>query len=385
MIPLSVPCLKGNELKYVSDCIESEWVSSAGQYVNRFEECFRNYIGSRHAVACSSGTAALHIALLLQGVSAGHEVIVPTLTFIATINAIKYVGAEPVFMDCDEYLNIDSAKVSEFCEQQCSWSNRELVNRKSGRIVKAILPVHVFGHPVDMLPLMGLAEKYGIALIEDATESLGSHYSDGALKGKRTGTLGAIGCFSFNGNKIITTGGGGMIVTDSDEVAKRARYLTTQAKDDEQLFIHNEVGFNYRLTNIQAALGVAQMEQIDEYVSIKRRNYAAYRTALLGYPAISFVDEPSYAHSNYWHYSMLIHQGDGGKARFDIMEGLTSKGVQTRPLWKLNHLQLPYRNCQSFKIEKAPHYYDRLLNIPCSVGLTRDELDYTVKCISELM
>ncbi|MGM0607600.1 MAG: aminotransferase class I/II-fold pyridoxal phosphate-dependent enzyme, partial [Candidatus Muiribacteriota bacterium] len=218
-IPLSVPSFNGNELKYVTECIETEWVSTAGTYVNKFEKDIADYTGAKYAVACSSGTAALHIALILSGVGRDNEVIVPTLTFIAPINTIKYVGAEPVFMDCDDYLNIDVEKVKEFCEKECNFDGQFLINKKTKRKVKAIMPVHIFGHPLNIEPLIELKEKYNLKIIEDSTESLGSYYKNGKFKGKKTGTIGDIGCFSFNGNKIITTGGGGMFVTDNENFA----------------------------------------------------------------------------------------------------------------------------------------------------------------------
>jgi len=380
-IPLSVPDTKGNELKYVKECIDTSWVSSAGKYVDRFETKFRKVTGSKNAVACINGTAALHISLILAGVGPGDEVIVPTVTFIAPINAVHYVGAYPVFMDCDDRLNIDFEKTIEFIKNKCIVSKGKLVNKTTKRAVKAIIPVHVFGNPVDLEPLTRISKQFGLSIIEDATESLGSYYQKGHLKGKMTGTIGDFGCFSFNGNKIITTGGGGMIVTRDKQQAEKARYLTTQAKDDENLYVHNEVGYNYRLTNIAAAIGVAQIEKLSKYIQIKRKNFKLYKKLLSGIDGLTLIDEPEYGFSNYWFYSLLVDKKCFGMNNIQLMKRLSTKGIQSRPLWCLNHLQRPYKNCQTYKIEKAFEYYDKVLNLPCSVGLKNEEIEKVVKSI----
>ena len=251
-IPLSVPYLNGNEWDYIKECLDTNWVSSAGKFVDRFEGELAEYVGSDYAVATVNGTAAIHIALKLLGVDEGDKVLVPALTFIASVNPINYCNAEPVFLDSErETYNIDPEKMENVIKDLIAKVDKP----------KALIVVHLYGHPADMDPILEICKKYDIKIIEDATESLGSEY-----KGKRTGSIGDIGCFSFNGNKLITTGGGGMLVTDNKEYAEKARYLTTQAKDDPKQFIHNEVGYNYRLTNIQAAMGVAQLEQIDNFI-----------------------------------------------------------------------------------------------------------------------
>jgi len=383
LIPLSVPVIKGNEWQYVKDCLDTGWVSSAGKYVNLFEERMAAYIGSKYAIACINGTAALHISLLLAGVGSGDEVIVPTVTFIAPINAVKYVGAEPVFMDCDAYLNMDPEKVAEFIKRECVYRRGELINKKSKRRVKALIPVHVFGNPVNLEPLVGLAKKYKLAIIEDATESLGSYYTAGRLAGKRTGAVGVLGCFSFNGNKIITTGGGGMIVTNDGKLAAKARYLTTQAKDDEVKYVHHEVGYNYRLSNIPAALGVAQLEKIVEYIKTKRANYDRYRQSLKGVNGLVLIQEPDYGSSNYWFYSLLVEKRSYGRSNLELMGSLAAGNVQARPLWRPNHLQRPYRKNQAYRIENAVRYYGQLLNLPCSVDLGKEDIKRVVKVIRE--
>jgi len=299
MIPLSAPSIKGNEWKYVKECLDTEWVSSVGKYIDKFEQEMASYLGAKYAIACMNGTSALHISLILADVKPNDEVIVPTITFIAPANAVKYVGAEPIFMDCDDFCNIDVDKVRQFLEAQCDFVDGSVINKKTKKRIGAIIPVHVFGAPVDMDPLMELANRYKIKVIEDATESLGSEY-----KGKKSGTLGLLGCLSFNGNKIITTGGGGMIITDDEHLAKRAKYLTTQAKEEGMEYIHNEIGHNYRLVNGLAAIGVAQLEEIENYVEIKRRNFNLYKE-LLAETHFTLLDEPDYAKSNKWFYAVL--------------------------------------------------------------------------------
>ncbi|RZB29770.1 MAG: hypothetical protein SRB1_02050 [Desulfobacteraceae bacterium Eth-SRB1] len=282
VIPLSVPSIQGNEWKYIKECLNTEWVSSAGRYVELFEDKICEFTGAQHAVACVNGTAALQVALQIAGVRPGDEVIVPTLTFIAPINTVRYLNAMPVFMDADDYYNIDVGKVIKFLKEETEVVNNKsmqgdkineasiTINKKTGCRIAAIIPVHVFGNAVDLEKLMQVCKDQHIKIIEDATESLGTCYTQGGLKGKHAGTIGDIGCYSFNGNKIITTGGGGMIVTDNEEYAQKARYLTMQAKNDDIQYIHNEIGYNFRLTNIQAAMGVAQMEQLPEYLKTKK-------------------------------------------------------------------------------------------------------------------
>ena len=376
MIPLSAPSLKGDEWKYVKECLETEWVSSAGTYVDTFEKNVADYLEARYAVACVNGTSALHISLLLAEVQPQDEVIVPTVTFIAPVNAVKYIGAEPLFMDCDDHCTLDIDKTKEFLETQCVFRKGVTINKKTNRRIAAVIPVHIFGVPVNMDPLLELADRYNIKIIEDATESLGSLY-----KGKKTGTFGLLGCLSFNGNKIITTGGGGMIITDHEALAKRARYLTTQAKEDGMEYIHNEIGLNYRMVNVLAAIGVAQLEEIDNYVALKRKNFNLYKKALSDTP-LTLLDEPPYAHSNKWFYAVLCRDT---KEKTLVLEHLNRKGIQARPLWFLNHLQKPYAHCHAYAIEKAPHIYDTLVNIPFSVSLTENEIKEVVKAMKEVL
>jgi perosamine synthetase len=378
MIPLSVPSLQGHEWNYVKECIETGWVSSAGEYVDKFEADFSAFVGASHAVACVNGTAALHVALRVVGVCPGDEVIVPTLTFIATVNAVKYLGAEPIFMDCDEFYNIDSDKTSDFLHRETEVRNGSTFNKRTGKRISAIVPVHVFGNAVRMHEIIEVCRERNIRIVEDATESLGTFYTGMELKNAHTGTVGDIGCFSFNGNKIITTGGGGMITTNVEEYAAKAKYLTTQAKDDEIRYVHNEVGYNYRLTNIQAAIGVAQLEQLPGFLAAKRKNYLSYKEGIDTIQGLKLAQSPSYARNNHWMYALQVDGKVYGRDWGKLMEYLKEQGIQTRPIWHLNHLQVPYRDCQSYHIEKAFQMLQLTLCIPCSSDLKESDIEYVI-------
>jgi aminotransferase in exopolysaccharide biosynthesis len=384
MIPISVPHIAGNEWKYIKECLDTEWVSSVGKYVDKFEGDICKYTGAKYAIACVNGTAALHVALGLVGVRPGDEVIVPTVTFIAPVNVVRYLLAEPVFMDCDEFYNIDVRKVTEFIESETVFREGYTYNKKTDKCIRAIIPVHVFGNAVRMEQLRAVCQRQNIKIVEDATESLGTHYSDGNLLGKYTGTISDLGCFSFNGNKIITTGGGGMIVTDNKDYADEARYLTVQAKDDGIRYVHNQIGYNYRLTNIQAAMGVAQLEKLPEFIENKQRNYNSYRKRLDNIKGLHLAETPDYAVSNCWYYCLQIDGAVYPKSRDELMDYLSRNGVQTRPLWHLNHFQKPYQGCESYKIEKAFDMLNNTLNVPCSVTLKEEEIEYVVGLLKEL-
>lgn len=393
VIPLSVPSIRGNEWKYIKECLDTEWVSSAGKYVELFEDKICEFTGAQHAVACVNGTSALQVALQIAGVMPGDEVIVPTLTFIAPINAVRYLNAKPVFMDADDYYNLDVDKVIKFLKEETEFVNSKSIqddrsneapittNKKTGCRIAAVIPVHVFGNAVDLGKLIPICKERNIKIIEDATESLGTCYRQGELKGKHTGTIGDIGCYSFNGNKIITTGGGGMIVTDNEEYAQKARYLTTQAKDDDIQYIHNEIGYNFRLTNIQAAMGVAQMEQLPEYLKTKKRNYQLYKNKIDKISGLHLAAIPGYVDNNYWMYALQIDKSVYGKDREQLMDYLTENKIQTRPVWHLNHLQKPYRTCQNYQIEKASVLMERTINIPCSVKLKGSEINHIIRLL----
>lgn len=378
-IPLSVPNLNGNEQKYVNEAVVSEWVSTAGSFVKRFEEYTAEYLGVSKTVACQSGTSAIHLALIAGGVESEQEVIVPTLTFIAAVNPVSYIGAKPIFMDCDDSLCMDPIKLEIFCENECTVNNGELINKKSSRRIKAIVVVHVFGNMADMENICRIAQKYNLLVIEDATEALGTRYESGKYKGRYAGTIGDVGAYSFNGNKIITTGGGGLVVAKDAELLDKIRYLSTQAKDDTVNFIHNEIGYNYRMTNLQAALGVAQMEQLEDFIQIKKHNYEGYQAD--GVKLLPFRDG---IRPNYWFYSYMAADSDGRSNKENLIAYLAENNIQARPVWGLINRQKPYKDSMAYKIEKAAYYEDYIVNIPCSSNLSIEEIHVVAEKIKEL-
>lgn len=383
-IPLSVPNFIGNERKYVDDVVTREWVSTGGKEIEIFEENFSKYIGVKKAVACQSGTAGLHLAYKLSGIEADTEVIVPDLTFIASVNPIKYLNADPIFIDCDDTLNMDIDKLEKFIKNHCSFIDEKLINNSTNKIVKAIVIVHIFGNLINMERVMALAEKYALKVIEDATEALGSYYLSEKYKGQFAGTIGDFGVFSFNGNKIITTGGGGMIVSKYDDLLDKAKYLSTQAKDDVINFVHNEIGYNYRMTNLQAALGIAQLENLEKFIKIKNENYAYYKKKIDKIAGLSLLEFNDFGRHNKWFYSLLVDSHIFGYSIKELIECLQENNIQARPIWGLMHNQNPYQACESFEIEKAEYYKCRVINIPCSTNLTFDDIDRVVDGLTSI-
>ena len=380
-IPLSEPSFKGKEWTYVKECLDTEWVSSAGKYIELFEKKIAEYTGATYAIACVNGTAALQVSLRLAGVQPGDEVIVPTLTFIAPVNVISYNGASPVFMDADEYYNIDGKKTIEFINLETVFKNGFTYNKNTNKKISAIVPVHIWGNACWLDDLVDLCAERNIAIVEDASESLGTFYKQGKYSEKHTGIIGRIGCLSFNGNKIITTGGGGMILSDNEELAEKARYLTTQAKDDSIRYDHREIGYNFRLTNIQAALGVAQLEQLPGFLGRKQEIFDRYETALEIIDGLTIAKIPDYADNNHWMNLLQINSEIYSQDMEVLMARLEGLGIQTRPVWKLNHLQKPYKNCQSYKIEKAEDLVLNSLCLPSSVNLATNNINYIVTCL----
>ena len=365
LIPLSVPQIQGNEMRYIQECLDTNWVSSAGSFVDRFEGMLAEYVGTKHAVATVNGTAALHIALLVADVQPDDEVLVSTLTFIAPANAVRYVGAWPVFIDAEpDHWQMDPEKVVEFLEQKCHWSNGELRNKTTGRRVTAIIPVHILGHPVDLDPILAAAHRYGLTVIEDATESLGAKY-----KGQMVGHLGDIACFSFNGNKLITTGSGGMVVTDDEKMAQRARHLTTQAKVDPIEYVHDEIGYNYRLSNIHAAMGCAQMESISDYVDTKRGIATVYCDELESLPGLRPMWQAPWAESAFWLFTVQVDEAKYGMDSRDLLNQLNEAGIQSRPLWQPIHISPAHADLNNPDCPVADRLYQECLSLPCSVGL----------------
>ena len=385
LINLSVPNLKGNENKYLKKCIDTEWVSSVGSFVNKFEKEISKFTNTKYAIACNSGTSALHLALVSSGVKRNDEVIVPTMTFIATPNSVSYINAIPVFMDCDKYLNIDVDKLKKFFETETFYKNGNTYNKQTKRKISAIIPVHVSGNAVDIEPIIKLCRKKNIKIIEDIAEALGTRYIKGKYKNKHVGSQSTSGCLSFNGNKIITSGGGGMVITNNKRIANTIRYLSTQANNNSQEYIHNEIGYNYRLTNIQAALGLAQLEKIKNFVRKKNQIYKFYHKAFKENKNISVLSPPNYSSNNHWMISIYVKNIKNKKHRSEIIKELKNRGVESRPMWHLCHLQKPYLKNQSYLISKAQKLQKKIINIPSSTGITQKELNKVSSIINKMI
>lgn len=384
MIPLSVPNFEGNEKKYVDDAIEKVWVSTGGAYINQLEKQIAEFLNIDQAVAVQSGTAAIHLALMECGVQPGDLVIVPTLTFIAAVNPVRYQFAEPIFMDCDDSLCMDPVKLKQFLKDECEAIDDKVIHTRTGKQIKAIVIVHVFGNMADMEAIMDVATEYKLFVIEDATEALGTKYTDGKYAEKFAGTIGDFGAFSFNGNKIITTGGGGMVVARDSAKAEHMRYLSTQAKDDPLFYVHNEIGYNYRMTNVQAAIGVAQMEELPEFIERKNANYDRYAELLSDWQQGVLGEFREGIRSNKWFYSLIL-KDDMQKEVEEIIHELSGRQIQTRAIWGLIHEQKPYRECIAYKIEKANYYKNHVINIPCSTNLSEEDIEYVVSIIKEVV
>ena len=382
-IPLSVPNLDMGIVENLSECIKTGWVSTGGRFIGEFEERLAHYVKVEEAVSMQSGTAGLHVALRVLGVQPEDEVIVPALTFIAAVNPVSYLGAYPVFMDCNEYFCIDAEKLERFLYNECSLDNGVLINKTSGRKVKAIIPVHVFGNLCDMEHIMNLASEFNLKVLEDATEALGSYFTSGKYAGKFAGTIGDIGVYSFNANKIITTGGGGMIVSHSKKYLDHARYLGIQAKNDTLYFVHDEVGYNYRMLNLQAALGTSQIDGIERFIQTKKDNFKLYCKLLGDIPGLNML-KFSDGRVNHWFYSLLIDKEKFGMNRDVLMKELIDRGIQCRPVWRLIHTQKPYRTCQAYEVSTAVELEKNVLNIPCSSNLTEDDVTYVAEIIKEI-
>ena len=380
-IPLSVPNLKGNELKYVTTAVETEWVSTGGPYVAEFEQKLADYVKAKGAVACQNGTAGLHIALLLAGVTREDAVIVPTLTFIAAVNPVRYIGAEPIFMDCDDSLCLDPEKLERFCREECDMADGVLTERGTGRRIQAIVVVHVFGNMADMERILDIAERYHICVVEDATEAIGTYYTEGKYKGMYAGTMGDVGVYSFNGNKIITTGGGGMIVSRHKDYLAHAKRLTTQAKSDELYYTHDEIGYNYRMTNLQAALGLAQLEQLEDFIKVKERNYTLYQEKLKDVEGLELLSFRDGIRSNKWFYGLNCKSFKIG--RDELIQYFSENKIQTRPIWGLISRQKPYLKSRAYEIEKALEYWRYVVNIPCSTNLGEEDVETVVEALKK--
>lgn len=383
MINLSVPNLSMDILDNLKECLESGWVSTGGRFIPEFETKVKNYMKTKFAAGVQSGTAGLHMSLQVLGVQRDEEVFVPTLTFIAAVNPTTYLGASPIFIDCDDSLCMDPIKLEKFCSEECDFKEGVLVNKKTNKKIRALVIVHVFGNMADMEKIMDIAKKYNLRVLEDATEALGSYYTEGRYKGKYAGTIGDIGVLSFNANKIITTGGGGMVVGDNEELVEKVRFLSSQAKKDTLYFIHDEIGYNYRMLNLQAALGTSQIEQLESFIETKIKNYKIYKEELEKIEGLEILPFVEGIRANHWFYSLKIDKEKYGIGRDELLQKLVDAGIQTRPIWGLIHQQKPYADCQSYEIEKALYYYDRILNLPCSSNLTEKEVYQVIEKIRE--
>lgn len=364
-IHLHAPVFQGKEWDYVRECLDTGWVSSVGRFVDEFERRLAEYTGVAHAVAVVNGTSALHVSLILAGVQRGDEVLVPALTFVAAANAVAYVGAMPHFVDSEEStLGVDPEKLLDYLKEIVTLKDGEAVNRFTGRRIKAVVPVHTFGHPVDMDPLLEVAARFGLSVVEDAAESLGSLYKD-----RHTGSFGQIGVLSFNGNKIVTTGGGGAILTNDREIARRAKHLTTTAKQSHPwAFFHDETGFNYRMPNINAALGCAQLEQLDVFIERKRRLAGRYAEAFARVKGVKVFQEQPFARSNYW-LNALILEPNYAQYRDAILQATHERGIMTRPAWTLMPKLPMYQHCPRMDLRVAEALEARIVNLPSSADL----------------
>ena len=383
MINLSVPNLSMDILDNLKECLESGWVSTGGRFIPEFETKVKNYMKTKFAAGVQSGTAGLHMSLQVLGVQRDEEVFVPTLTFIAAVNPTTYLGASPIFIDCDDSLCMDPIKLEKFCSEECDFKEGVLVNKKTNKKIRALVIVHVFGNMADMEKIMDIAKKYNLKVLEDATEALGTYYTEGRYKGKYAGTIGDIGVLSFNANKIITTGGGGMVVGDNEELVEKVRFLSSQAKKDTLYFIHDEIGYNYRMLNLQAALGTSQIDQLESFIETKIKNYEIYKEELEKIEGLEILPFVEGIRANHWFYSLKIDKKKYGIGRDELLQKLVDAGIQTRPIWGLIHQQKPYSACQSYEIEKALYYYDRILNLPCSSNLTEKEVYQVIEKIKE--
>lgn len=380
-IPLSVPNFGPREAELAGEAITSGWVSTSGAKVTEFEQALARYLGTDRAVACNGGSSALHLAAMAAGITRGDEVIVPTLTFIAAVNPLtRYVGAEPVFIGCDDSLCIDPDAVEAFCRDHCELREGKLYNKATGAHVKALEAVHVFGNMADMVRLTDIARRYGLILIEDATEALGTRYTAGPFAGKFAGTIGDIGCYSFNGNKIITTGAGGAVVSNHPDWAEHAKHLSTQAKADMLQFLHDEVGYNYRMTNVQACLGLAQLERLEGFIAHKKELYDHYVEKLDGVKGLRILPfRTEDVRPNRWFFSLYLK--DAGLDRDTVIAKLQAQGIQTRPVWALIHEQADYPRNEAYALDKAQDYRKYIVNLPCSTNLSLEDCERVCQAV----
>ena len=378
-IPLAVPHLGGNERDYLDECLTTNFVSTAGPFVSRFEQDLATNLGAGHCVATSTGTAALHIALLVAGAEPNDEVIVPSLTFISPVNAIRYAEAWPVFVDSEpDYWQIDPDRVREFLESSCSFDGERVINKRTGRRIRALLPVHLLGHPCDLPAIRRLADEFSLTVVEDAAESLGARCHDTQL-----GADSHLNCFSFNGNKIVTAGAGGAVVTSDPSLAARAKHLSTTARLGAD-YVHDEVGYNYRMTNLHAAVGCAQLEQLDGFVAKKRAIAQRYAEALRDIPGLSLMKEAPWAFSTFWLYTVLVEEDRFGMSSRELRHRLVDSGVSCRNIWQPNHLSLAHSRGRPQALPVAETVYRDALSLPSSVGMTDSDQNRVIEVVRQV-
>ncbi|MBL4652382.1 MAG: LegC family aminotransferase [Flavobacteriales bacterium] len=374
MIPLSVPNLSGKEWEYIKECLDTNWVSSVGSFVDRFESEFAEHVGSKHAISVVNGTSALHISLQLSGVQQHDYVIVPNITFIASLNSIKYCGAKPILVDIDPNTwQMDLVLLRKFLEEKTHQKSGNCYLKSDNKKVTAVMPVHVLGNLCNMNKLMQIAKEFSLKVIEDSTESLGSYFEN-----QHSGTFGGFGCFSFNGNKIMTTGGGGMIVTNDADLAQKAKHITTQAKSDKFEYIHDEIGYNYRLVNVLAAMGVAQLEQVPDFIKAKQKIAKKYKAGLQNIDGISFQTVESGVIANNWLFTI------SSSKQKELIEHLLNSDIQVRPLWKpMNQLEMFVNDLYVTEKDISNKIYANCISLPCSTNLGGQEQDFVIKKIKE--
>lgn len=383
-IGLSIPNLDVEPiLKNLEECLKSGWVSTGGKFITEFENKIAKYVGVKEAVGIQSGTAGLHTSLRVLGVEKGDEVIAPTLTFIAAVNPITYLGAEPIFIDCDDTLCMDPIKLEKFCREECEIRGEYLYNKKTNKCIKVLVVVHVFGNMANMEKIMDIAKQYKLKVLEDATEALGTYYTEGRYRGKYAGTIGDMGVYSFNANKIITTGGGGMVVSNHEELLEKVRFLSVQAKTDPLYFIHDEIGYNYRMLNLQAALGTNQIDKLEEFIETKMKNFKRYEEGIKHIEGLELIPFNKEIRANHWFYSLIVNKEKYGLNKDELLLKLNEVGIQTRPIWGLIHQQKPYIKHETYMMEKSLYYIDMILNIPCSSNLKEEEVDIVIEKLKE--
>tara|TARA_B110001454_G_scaffold150498_1_gene139826 strand:- start:39 stop:1202 length:1164 start_codon:yes stop_codon:yes gene_type:complete len=384
MIPLNEPVINGREITFIKSTIKKKWISTFGQYKEEFERKLIKITKSKNVVSVSSGTAALHLALRTLEIKKDEEVLVPSLTFIATVNAIKYVSANPVFMDVGNGHNLDVKKTIEFLNKKTIFKKSATYNLKTKKKISAIVIVHLWGNALDFFELKKICKKKNIYIVEDASEGLGTLYLKGKFINKHVGTIGDIGCLSFNGNKIITTGSGGAILTDNYKIAKKVRYLADQAKDNSIKYIHNDIGYNYRLPNLNAAFGCGQLKELNQYLQARKNNYFFYKNFINKISGLKMLAPQDYSKSNFWMNVLTIDSNVIKKSPYFFHKKLLLKGIQTRMVWKPNHLQKKYKNYEKYKVSNSQKIFDTSLCIPSSANLNKSKLKKICNSIKEI-